>query len=244
MKRESAIEYRSGSLLWILAAIMLLLRNTGYAQSDYEKLKEIKLSGKYYFSEAGSKDTTGLMQQARRKLLDKISRMYLDNPGVADKRDSSLHIGVVKSWVMPHGMTFRAIAYVDTLDVFMHRQAGVPELRIIPIVQERERTGVPVQEREERRPVIARLQQFREADALLDFLSRQQRKAKLAFVAKESLVQHPPECYVIVLDYAKNKVIALLDKGAEQRTDLISGDTIPNFKTKYSKQAFIWLYVY
>lgn len=54
----------------------------------------------------------------------------------------------------------------------------------------------------------------------------------------------PSECYVFIMDKDTRSLIAVLDRGDEKRTDILTNTIISDFENKFKQKLSLWVEVY
>lgn len=85
-----------------LLLIFLLPARICSAQNDFQRYRNIRLSGNYLFEETLGADTTSLKDESTKLLLHRIA-------GLSEYQQDSI---AVEHFVFPYGMRYKAVAYV------------------------------------------------------------------------------------------------------------------------------------
>lgn len=237
MKKVKTMFYNGSDRVRIACLLgMLLLCCKTSAQSGFELLKEVKLSGKYRYSEVTGKDTLLIRQQAEQLLIDNIAHQYMNLTGTTAMQDSSLVVGQIHTVVMAYGMKYKALAYIDTQQVEMKQRKPLNTFNVVPIVT--------THRDDKNQPVLDQLLNQPDYNELYKLLGKLQSSGKLSFCRNEQNVLDAKACYIVIADKRENKILVFLSKDDNGRTNLLTNKPANNYRHEFSKADFIWIYVY
>ena len=230
------------------------------AQCDFEKQKEIKLSGNYYYGEAINTDKEQAHIDSRTEMITKIASLYNEKQIANYPYDSIMYVRNIAYCEIPYAQKIKCIAYVPINKVSLNNEPDSnKEFKVVKIEYSDTKNNtvnkskiVPngnINERSQenflsQNNIIDSLNACRYVDDVERFLINQSHKNKLEFTSKESLVVDEADCYILVIDKTSHKILACLGKGTNSRSNLYDKVEVKDYKNTFNNANFIWVHVY
>jgi len=221
--------------------------NVVLAQCDFNKQKEIKLSGMFYYGESINADTSVAKKLARTELINQIANVYLNNRKYFSF-DSVLVVSNIKYCLSSYGNRYLAIAYVGKDVCDSNRGNGLNIVKV-NFTESEQITGSTSALYKTRRKLIQKnvidsLSEIHSADDLSRNLLKYASRNRLVFSTKESLVDNVGDCYIFIVDRDKKYVIGCLNFEKPFRRNLIDDSLVRDYRSEFPNSNFIWVYVY
>lgn len=234
--------------------LLVLLTNFNVAaQCDFEKIKQIKLSGEFYFGEAISKDSTSGIDLARKEMFHQIAQLYIDKKIPNFEGDSIMHINKIAYCISSYSSRYKTLAYIAKDRIIFNRETTPrKEFKIVKMSYQDSVIQSKVQPKQEKqsnpqeviiqRNIIDSIVKMVNETEIENFLVASANKNKLAFAYKENKVDNVLDCYVLAIN-SNRHMTACLTKG-NTRKNLLNNTEVNDFKKEFPNHHFIWVYVY
>lgn len=92
--------------------------------------------------------------------------------------------------------------------------------------------------------IVDKIIQSKFIDELYGVLEKEKLKGRLVYSLRSESFANIENCYIIVINPADKKIVAVLDKGNMKRKNFINNEAVSDIYNKYLNMKYIWLQIF
>lgn len=233
--------------LFLICILLSLLYGYGQDILPKEKEREIKTSGRYYYSECSAFDEVDAKECALRDL-SQIALIEMIKQAIHSDETTMKNTMEMRAQTARLNLTgkIRILAWIEKENVQMDTEpTQTPAPAIVP-----EQPSIPSESEPVPNPDVsviadpvvrdlATCETFEQFRRMADGFRRQ---GKIVYGTNKTSFVNPENCFVAVF-IAEQKLIALLDAGQISRIDLLTGNIIQNIEQQFPNNILFWIQI-
>ena len=239
---------RRNYIIYFYTVIQLFILPPVYGQDllPKEQEREIKLSGKYFFSECSSFDETEAKECAIRDLTQIVLIEMIKDAIKSDETaiKKTMEMGVQTARLNLTGR-IRILAWIEKNNV---KKGPTPTPETLSSSTQTatpttsSETDSPIQTgiSEITNPIIRDLVKCETFDQFRRTADGFRRRGKVVYGTNKASFVHPENCLVAVFNSGQ-KLIAFLDAGQDSRIDFLTGKTVQNIEQQFAGSILYWI---
>jgi len=250
-------------LLFLICLFLSLLNGYGQDILPKEQEREIKTSGKYYYSECSAFDEADAKECALRDLtqiviIDMVKQTIKSNEAevknAMEMRAQTAKLNLtgrirILAWIEKDHVQPDTIPIQTSEPAKIPAQTPAPETIPVPIQQLSPPAGPEPAHPEPAHksdisliadPVVRDLATSETFDQFRRMADKFRRQGKIVYGTNKASFVYPENCFVAVFT-TEQKLIALLDTGKNSRIDFLTGKTVQNIEQQFTGNILYWI---